>query len=93
MISAREILMSQELAEEGENTSSISALMHGDRKVIEEASMDKKERESKSILDAHKPFILAQLEKADFTAQRLVRDIEGPGCTRGYDVVKKFGAP
>lgn len=92
--------MIQTMAERGATISAIARAAGADRKTVRRALRNRSEDAQPaghsprpSLLDPYKDYIKAQLEVADFTAQRLLQDIRAQGYQGGYNLVKRFVAP
>lgn len=98
MLSSTEVTMIRSLAAQGQSVSAIARAVCADRKtvrgVLAKGEQDKDaQKESPSILDPFKPYLMGRLEVADFTAQRLFQDLQTMDYKGGYDLVKRFVAP
>ena len=98
MLRSMEVTMIQQLAERGLSVSAIARHVGADRKTVRKAlheeGREKGPRKARpSMLDPHKEWLLAQLQAADFTAQRLFQDLRARGYAGSYNLVKRFVAP
>ena len=99
MLSSMEVTMIRSLAEQGATISAIARQMGIDRKTVRNALRDPvppptaAPESAPSVLDPYKDFLRGRLAMADFTAQRLLQDIQAQGYKGGYNLVKRFVAP
>jgi transposase len=98
MLQTMEVVMIQQLAEQGRKIAQIAHQVGVDRKTVRrvlaaEATAKPSGRAKPSVLDPYKKFLRRRLEEADFTAQRLFQDIQQQGYPGSYVLVRRFVAP